>query len=220
MSYERNTIFNPLSTDEFVRRETHRVSTNAFIQDVDRKLLEITETPPSKEFDELFALCASVAHERHLQGLCYLVEGLNDNSSSLITINIDRPEGIAPEPVGPTIGIDEDERIDANKLGKQDATRDLMRILAPSENDLLRTLSPIDTFSQNVLGMYENPWKKEFLRKVDFEPFSEFTEGLKHYQGGIMTLTLRTRLPTLNYSLVYAPGSQYPSRHLYATDKI
>ena len=219
--YERNTLFINRSTEELERRETERVSANAFIQDVDRKLLEITETPPTNvSSDELFGLYVSVARERHLQGLCYLVEELNDSSSSLGRIDIDNPEHLAAVPVGSAIGIYDDERTEANNIGKQEAARDLMYILAPSENDLLRTLSSIGPFSQNILDMYANPWKRDLLQMADLEQLGEFTDGIKYYQGGIVILTLETRLPTINYSLVYGPGSQIPSRYLYAVDKV
>ena len=221
MSYERIATGSPYSLEEREEREERRVYTNAFIKDVDQELFTIMETPPCEHrSDQLLGLCVSLAREHHLQQLCYQVEGLIDPESPLDWIDVDHPEGVTENPLTPVTGISEENLMEAIDLGKREATGDLLGLLVPSDNDLIRTIAPIDPPSQKVLDIYATPWKRDLLKAADLESLHEFTSGLKYYEGGIMILNLKTRLPTVDLSLVYPAGKQAPQRYLYATGKI
>lgn len=221
MSYERITTQSPYSLEEREAREERRVYTNAFIKDVDQELFTIMETPPREHrSDQVLGLCASLARERRLQELCYQVESLIDPESPLDWVDIDHPKYVTEDPITPVTGISEEYQVEAADLGKMEAAGDLLRLLVPSDNDLIRMIAPIDPPSQMVLDIYAMPWKRGVLKTADLEPLREFTSGLKYYEGGIMILNLKTRLPTVDFSLVYPAGEQFPQRYLYSIDKV
>lgn len=218
---ERYIPYNPSSPEELEERERRRVSTNAFIQDVDRQLYNITETPPYPgRTDPILELGTLLIREHHLEQLCYKVESLISNNSPLTVLNLDFPEGVTEHPIGSVSYTDEGDIEEAFKCGKREAVTDLLHVLRPN-SDLLRTLAPFDEHSQAALDAYAIRWRRDILKDAtNHTLLSDVTDGIKQYQGGIMTLELKTRLPTVLLSLVYGPGEEFPQRYLYSTDKI